>query len=60
MSYKGNAKCIPHDVEAIFLPYQSAWIKDDSILKLMEALDSYVKEQVAQYREQAKAFGLAK
>lgn len=25
-----------------------------------EALDSYVKEQVAQYREQAKAFGLAK
>lgn len=25
-----------------------------------EALDSYVKEQVTQYREQAKAFGLAK
>ncbi|MGL5976150.1 MAG: Bug family tripartite tricarboxylate transporter substrate binding protein, partial [Aeromonas sobria] len=25
-----------------------------------DALDSYVKEQVAQYREQAKAFGLAK
>lgn len=36
MAYKGNAKCIPRDVEAIFLPYQSAWIKDDSILKLME------------------------
>ena len=33
---KGNAKRIPSDVEAIFLPYQSAWIKDDSILKLME------------------------
>lgn len=36
MSFKGNARCIPRDVEAIFLPYQSAWITDDSILKLME------------------------
>jgi len=36
MKFKGNAKCIPRDIEAIFLPYQSAWITDDSILKLME------------------------
>lgn len=32
----GNAKCIPADPNAIFLPYQSGWIKDDSRLKLME------------------------
>ena len=36
MIFKGKAKCIPRDVEAIFLPYQSRWITDDSILKLME------------------------
>lgn len=36
MAFKGNAKCIPRDVDAIFLPYQSRWITDDSILKLME------------------------
>ena len=36
MTFKGNAKCIPRDIEAIFLPYQSRWITDDSILKLME------------------------
>lgn len=36
MAFKGNAKCIPQDVDAIFLPYQSRWITDDSILKLME------------------------
>lgn len=33
---KGNAKCIPKNPDAIFLPFQSAWIKDDSRLKLME------------------------
>jgi len=32
----GKAKCIPADPNAIFLPYQTAWIKDDSRLKLME------------------------
>jgi len=32
----GNAKIIPANPEAIFLPYQSAWIKDDARLKLME------------------------
>jgi len=36
MACRGNAKCIPRDVDAIFLPYQSRWITDDSILKLME------------------------
>lgn len=36
MPYKGNAKLIPADPEAIFLPFQGAWIKDDSRLKLME------------------------
>ena len=39
MAYKGNAKCIPRDIDAIFLPYQSAWIKDDSILKLIAGPD---------------------
>ena len=34
--YKGRAKCIPKDRDAIFLPFQSAWIKDTSRLKLME------------------------
>lgn len=34
--HKGNAKCIPANPEAIFLPFQSAWVKDNSRLKLME------------------------
>ena len=34
--YKGRAKCIPKDRDAIFLPFQAAWIKDTSRLKLME------------------------
>lgn len=33
---KGNAKLVPANTEAIFLPFQSGWIKDDSRLKLME------------------------
>ena len=33
---KGRAKCIPKDRDAIFLPFQSAWIKDESRIKLME------------------------
>lgn len=33
---KGRAQCIPEDRDAIFLPFQSAWIKDESRLKLME------------------------
>lgn len=33
---KGNAKVIPADPDAIFLPYQSKWIKDESRLKAME------------------------
>jgi len=33
---KGNAKIIPKNRDAIFLPYQSAWITDDARLKLME------------------------
>ena len=36
MILKGRAKCIPADRDAIFLPFQSRWIKDDSRLKLME------------------------
>ena len=32
----GNAKLIPADEQAIFLPFQGGWIKDDSRLKLME------------------------
>ena len=32
----GNARNIPADRKAIFLPYQGAWIKDTSRLKLME------------------------
>lgn len=36
MTIKGNAKCIPANRDAIFLPFQSKWIKDDSRLKLME------------------------
>ncbi|WP_275100136.1 terminase large subunit domain-containing protein [Sedimenticola hydrogenitrophicus] len=34
--HKGNAKCIPPNPEAIFLPYQEKWIKDRSRLKVME------------------------
>lgn len=33
---KGRAKVIPADRDAIFLPFQSRWIKDGSRLKLME------------------------
>lgn len=33
---KGRAKVIPTDRDAIFLPFQSAWIKDESRIKLME------------------------
>ncbi|MCO1336914.1 hypothetical protein MO867_21535, partial [Microbulbifer sp. OS29] len=33
---KGNAKNLPANPDAIFLPFQSAWIKDDNRLKLME------------------------
>jgi len=36
MQSRGRAKIIPADPQAIFLPYQSAWIKDDARLKLME------------------------
>lgn len=32
----GNAKCIPVNRERRFLPYQDAWIDDQSLLKLME------------------------
>ena len=34
--HKGNAKVRPANPGAIFLPFQSAWIKDQSRLKLME------------------------
>lgn len=33
---KGRAKVIPADRDAIFLPFQAKWIKDQSRLKLME------------------------
>jgi len=36
MAIKGRAKCIPKDRDAIFLPFQTRWIKDDSRIKLME------------------------
>lgn len=36
MKPRGNAKNIPANPEAIFLPFQSRWIMDDSRLKLME------------------------
>lgn len=36
MKRQGNAKVIPANPEAIFLPYQGRWIKDESRLKLME------------------------
>lgn len=32
----GNARCIPANPGAVFLPFQSRWIEDDSRLKLME------------------------
>ncbi len=34
--HKGRAKIIPANSDAIFLPFQSAWVKDDARLKLME------------------------
>jgi len=34
--HKGRAKIIPADTQAIFLPFQAKWIKDESRLKLME------------------------
>jgi phage FluMu gp28-like protein len=33
---KGRAKLIPADRDAVFLPFQSKWIKDQSRIKLME------------------------
>lgn len=36
MIFKGRAKVIPPDRDAIFLPFQSKWIKDESRIKLME------------------------
>lgn len=36
LKLKGRAKCIPKDRDAIFLPFQSRWIKDGSRIKLME------------------------
>ena len=36
MTTKGRAKCIPKDPDAVFLPFQSKWIKDSSRIKLME------------------------
>lgn len=36
MKLKGNAKIIPADRDAVFLPFQSRWIKDDARIKLME------------------------
>jgi phage FluMu gp28-like protein len=33
---KGRAKAIPADRDAIFLPFQSKWIKDNSRIKLVE------------------------
>jgi phage FluMu gp28-like protein len=34
--FTGNAKIIPANPDALFLPYQMAWVEDDSRLKLME------------------------
>ena len=36
MKHKGRARNKPQNPAGIFLPYQSAWITDDSRLKLME------------------------
>ena len=35
-THKGRARVIPANPDAIFLPYQAKWIKDQSRLKLME------------------------
>ncbi|MDO4795850.1 MAG: terminase family protein [Brachymonas sp.] len=35
-AHKGKARIIPANKDAIFLPFQAAWIKDQSRLKLME------------------------
>jgi phage FluMu gp28-like protein len=32
----GNAKCLPENKDAIFMQFQSSWIRDNSRLKLME------------------------
>ena len=32
----GNAKCVPAQPDALFLPFQARWVADDSRLKLME------------------------
>lgn len=32
----GNAKVIPHNPDALFLPFQQRWVEDQSRLKLME------------------------
>lgn len=36
MKYKGNAKRIPENPSAIFLPFQSRWVVDNSRIKLGE------------------------
>lgn len=36
LKFKGRAKIIPANLDAIFLPFQSKWITDRSRLKLME------------------------
>lgn len=36
MAHKGNARMLPPDPGAVFLPFQSRWIKDQSRIKLME------------------------
>ena len=36
MTIKGRAKSIPKDRDAIFLPFQNKWIKDESRIKLGE------------------------
>ena len=33
---KGNARIVPANPDGVFLPFQSAWVKDASRLKLME------------------------
>jgi phage FluMu gp28-like protein len=33
---KGRARILPPDLDAVFLPFQSRWIKDQSRIKLME------------------------
>jgi len=36
MKHKGRAKNIPTDPKRVFLPYQTKWIDDHNLLKLME------------------------